>query len=1285
MKNWWLVLFVLWCGGHSIATVGKASGPNEKVRPILNMVGYSHLDTQWLWTYQKTLADFLPRTVQDTLPHFKEFPNYRFNFTGSFRYRLLQNHFPQLFSEVRSAVHRGRWVLAGSSVDEADLLIPSPESLIRQVLYGRLYFSEEFGQGTAGTDFLAPDAFGFPAHLPTTLSHAGVSGFSTQKLSWGLSIPKPFDVGVWKGPDGSQMLSVFSPGAYTSEVKIPPHLNERWKSRLFRFADRYLFPFDFRYFGVGDQGGSPSRQSIANVLQSHGHENNSWRVRSSRSDQFFEDARHATQNLPTYQGQLLLTEHSAGTLTSNAWSKKWNRAVEDLGFAAEVAAAMAQSLSVSPYPTQHLRRAWELILASQMHDILPGTSIPSAYLHSHNDQFLALTLFSQSLEASVGAVAQSLPQSSEHRLLVLNTLPIARREFARFPRSEIEGASSFCLHNAAGEALRHQVLTGHQYAADEVWFEVEVPPLSLVEVVVLRGTSCSQQNIELGRSTSREGQNLTLKWQSEVEWLPFWGAEPLLSESPRFSLHHEHPSTYPAWNMDWNDRRRPPMRWAGSSRRDADWVGPLVQGALLQHELGASRVVERVLLRPDLQAVVLDHWVLWRSAHKSLKLNFQFPSAADRVFAGGGIGFLDTPVNSRKLYEFPFHRWIQAHMPKKGSPGVSIVNNEKYGFDRPSANAVRLTALYSPKTVRGGKHYHSTQDFGRHHMATAVMARGLADSVAERLAKPLLVFSQKTAADEVLARRTSSMPSAMGSVSFWKGELPDSLELQALKLKERQSEGSKGEFVVRLRNRRETPVSLVLSELFRAREVTTVVRCDGQERALDQSPQAEKGSWERESLALLPFGLATLCVSVRGVSPTGIEEEVRGARLVRGGESLASQLGSAQLCAFRSGCFRKQEWKNAWNHTSVWPRWDLLRENPDMRGLEVSHDPLALPKNPQQKKWLEMALVAETETEGVFEFFDAEGKPLSRRSGPLVTLSAWHGLLAKTDERVWDWNAEVDGVSPGYARRHKLLWLGESRLVREKGEEALWQHPSALPDEVDPYHRSFVQSLTVAVPKGAVSLRFRSHFPSGSGLYLLGARWRDRELPRLISEEAGVSLLNHGELIHSSNRHVFQREAFASDVPQGLRSRLISPDGSAAKPPSLCHVDEVATQSEPESLRVGPASRFEVEIQKKMPKKSSPSPPPLCARFSKPVKQIQAWSAPCRVSQGLGGFGSRFFGVVRYTTAQGQRHFTNVDGFGLPSGSEKILEVKANEGIEEVCFFATNEKDGFNLQGVWGQ
>ena len=160
-----------------------------------------------------------------------KYPHYIFNWTGSNRYRLMKEYFPADYARLKGYVAKGNWYPAGSSVEVGDVNLPSAESILRQVLYGNTFFRAEFGKASA--EYMLPDCFSFPASLPSILAHAGIKGFSTQKLraAWqpaprvgGPGSPEqtpdgiPFNVGLWEGPDGKTILAALNPGVYEGQI-----------------------------------------------------------------------------------------------------------------------------------------------------------------------------------------------------------------------------------------------------------------------------------------------------------------------------------------------------------------------------------------------------------------------------------------------------------------------------------------------------------------------------------------------------------------------------------------------------------------------------------------------------------------------------------------------------------------------------------------------------------------------------------------------------------------------------------------------------------------------------------------------------------------------------------------------------------------------------------------------------------------------------------------------------------------------------------------------------------
>jgi len=103
-----------------------------------------------------------------------------------------------------------------------------------------------------------------------------------------------------------------------------------------------------------------------------------------QADQFFQDITEAQRaDLPRYKGDFLLIQHSAGSLTSQAYHKRMILRNEQLADAAEKASVAAAWMGGRPYPQQRLNDAWNLELAGHFHDLAAhflALSAPDRYL-----------------------------------------------------------------------------------------------------------------------------------------------------------------------------------------------------------------------------------------------------------------------------------------------------------------------------------------------------------------------------------------------------------------------------------------------------------------------------------------------------------------------------------------------------------------------------------------------------------------------------------------------------------------------------------------------------------------------------------------------------------------------------------------------------------------------------------------------------------------------------------------------------------------------------------------
>ncbi len=153
-------------------------------------------------------------------------------------------------------------------------------------------------------------------------------------------------------------------------------------------------------------------------------------VIESTADQMFNDIKpDMTSRMPQYKGDLELINHSAGSLTSQAYHKRMILKNEVLADAAEKASVAAAWMGGRPYPQEQLNEAWTLELAGHFHDLAAGTATPRAYQYSWNDDNIAANQFAGVLSSATEAIASGMDtQGKGTPIVVYNPLDIARED-----------------------------------------------------------------------------------------------------------------------------------------------------------------------------------------------------------------------------------------------------------------------------------------------------------------------------------------------------------------------------------------------------------------------------------------------------------------------------------------------------------------------------------------------------------------------------------------------------------------------------------------------------------------------------------------------------------------------------------------------------------------------------------------------------------------------------------------------------------------------------------------
>ena len=130
----------------SAASVGaqetaKPTGPT----PTAYMVSDAHLDTQWNWDVQTTIRDYVRKTLTQNLFLLSQYPDYVFNFEGGVKYAWMKEYYPAEYEQVKNYIKDGRWHITGASWDANDVIVPSIESQIRNIMLGQNFYRDEFG------------------------------------------------------------------------------------------------------------------------------------------------------------------------------------------------------------------------------------------------------------------------------------------------------------------------------------------------------------------------------------------------------------------------------------------------------------------------------------------------------------------------------------------------------------------------------------------------------------------------------------------------------------------------------------------------------------------------------------------------------------------------------------------------------------------------------------------------------------------------------------------------------------------------------------------------------------------------------------------------------------------------------------------------------------------------------------------------------------------------------------------------------------------------------------
>jgi len=463
-------------------------------RRVLIFGETSHWDPNWLFTSEQYFRLRIRRILEAVIDELEAEPRRVFSVESLFFFRMFWERVPALRDRARALINRGQLRLTGSGITTPDTLIPDTEAILRDYLHGQEWLRVH-GMTPEPRIAYLPDDFGHSPALPSVLhalgfEQAGITRidgmyFVGTDLRSRRRFPLPGSSAellleklrsldfVWRGPDGAEVLCHWNAFTYFQGDMLAHRGIIRWMGLPLRMSWRTArhvarrirgfvgqleplarTPYMFCPIGCDFIGPIPRLVELLdryNGLQYP--ENGVWAVNAAMDDYLDLVACHRDA-LPELE--LDPNPYWMGFYASRPETKyRTNRTTCKL----ELAEKLAVRREGPPDGVQQtIRAAWDLVVVSNHHDFITGTSPDRVF---HKEQRPLLREAESHADRALGAVCceqcgDAAPSG--------DSLPDWRREGSRIELSTDhyravldEGAGGCLVELWVGQ---HQMLAG---------------------------------------------------------------------------------------------------------------------------------------------------------------------------------------------------------------------------------------------------------------------------------------------------------------------------------------------------------------------------------------------------------------------------------------------------------------------------------------------------------------------------------------------------------------------------------------------------------------------------------------------------------------------------------------------------------------------------------------------------------------------------------------------------------------------------------------------------------
>ncbi|MCR5484891.1 MAG: alpha-mannosidase [Clostridiales bacterium] len=662
---------------------------------LASAIGHTHIDTAWLWRLRQT-REKAGRTFSTVVNFMREYPDFKFMSSQAQLYDFVKQDYPELFEEIKEMVKQRRWEPEGGMWVESDTNVISGESLVRQFLVGKRFFKDEFG--VENEIMWLPDVFGYSAALPQIMKLAKIKYFMTTKISWSEYNRFPYDTFMWKGIDGTEILSHFictsrDDDRITWETRYNGDLCPRdviggWK----RFSQKDISDNILFSFGYGDGGGGPTRTMIEKGIRMNKGIEGCPKVDFEFTHDYFERLEKTVKGnkrLPKWSGELYLELHR-GTLTSQARNKRYNRKNEILYHDVETLCETAHILKGDAYPADKILDSWKIILLNQFHDIIPGSSIEDVYKDSKVQYEEILGVGKKLADGAISSIVSSL-KLKNNSLVVFNTLGFERDDVVI---TDMPDCGSFIITDENGVEMPSQ----KSYDGKLVFLAKGVPAKGFKAFNIVpsdKKADCTA----IADTKGAENKYYVLKFDENMNISSLIHKATGRAVAPegevinRLVAYEDKPQNYDAWDIKCFFSEK---YWYIDDVTSCETVecGSVRTVVKVVRKFNKSLIEQYFIFYNEKERIDISYVLDWKESDIALKTDNPVDVNAVNATYDIQFGNIERTAHNNTTWDFAKfetcgHKWADL---SDNSFGLSILNDCKYGWTIKEGN-IRPTLL----------------------------------------------------------------------------------------------------------------------------------------------------------------------------------------------------------------------------------------------------------------------------------------------------------------------------------------------------------------------------------------------------------------------------------------------------------------------------------------------------------------------------------------------------------------------------------------------------------------